>query len=346
MVKIDSRPLLSIAIPTHNRCESLKRLLCLISKEIHGYEDLIEIIVSDNGSKDHTREVLDQFKKQLIYLKTIFHPINLGMDHNFMSCFKHVRGSYVWFIGDDDLPVTGFIPKLLQLLEHESPDLLYLRSKWFPDLQNLFNQNTCSTLKYRKATCAQFAAAVNVWTTFLSGLVVRYNPDVVFTQIADSLEGSKLIQLSWVLDRLKNGIHFLISDSVCVLATSGNTGGYSVVNVFGNNFPAIVKLIFSGTPQDVRIAKSIIIRSWLYYMPGLIFGYRRKILGSFDHEELDAIKFQDLDDSRFLTIAILPLVRLPLFLAFFWLKVLRLFAILLQSMDYYSLIQKPLKSFS
>lgn len=337
--------LLSIAIPTFNRSKSLKRLLHVLSSEIKGYENLIEVIVSDNGSNDDTRIVLDQFLSHSFPLRTIHHPKNLGMDHNFFSCFKQVRGSYIWFIGDDDLPVAGFITKLLDVLQHETPDLFYLKSKWFPYLQDKFIDNSCSALTYRSVTRSQFAISVNVWITFLSGLVVKYNPDVAQSTAVNSLQGSKLIQLSWVLDRLKNGSRYLISDSVCILATSGNTGGYSVLNVFGNNLPEIINLILSGTLQNRSIAKSIILRSWLFYMPGLIFGYRRKTLGAFNHEEINSIKFQDLADSKILFVTIFPLMKLPLFLAFFWLSFLRIFVIPVRTYDYCRLIQQPLKYF-
>lgn len=47
--------ILTIAIPTYNRANYLKRALKSIAKQ---YDDRLEIIVSDNASLDDTEEVV------------------------------------------------------------------------------------------------------------------------------------------------------------------------------------------------------------------------------------------------------------------------------------------------
>ena len=48
-----TKPLLTIAIPTHNRASCLKDLLILLADQVKS-EPRIELIISDNASPDET----------------------------------------------------------------------------------------------------------------------------------------------------------------------------------------------------------------------------------------------------------------------------------------------------
>ena len=52
-------PLLSICIPTYNRSKSLRICLLSILSQTKGYEEDVEVVVSDNCSDDDTMQVVE-----------------------------------------------------------------------------------------------------------------------------------------------------------------------------------------------------------------------------------------------------------------------------------------------
>lgn len=100
MLKI-SQPLLSICIPTYNHLDMLKKCLNYIFVACKGYENNIEIIISDNASTDGTKEYIESLRNSnLIYKQN---SQNLGFNKNlFLLIDSYASGEYVWTIGDDD----------------------------------------------------------------------------------------------------------------------------------------------------------------------------------------------------------------------------------------------------
>lgn len=96
--------LLTIAIPTFNRSHLLDKQLGWLSKAIQGFEDEIEIFVSDNCSTDQTQQVIARWKAELKHV--VFHSNrnaeNIGVMRNIIFCLTHSQTKYVWAIGDDD----------------------------------------------------------------------------------------------------------------------------------------------------------------------------------------------------------------------------------------------------
>ncbi len=90
--------LVTICIPTFNQSKSLKKLLNQISK----YNPSYPIVISDNGSKDNTHEVVNSFKKKLKNLQYLRLRRNFGFDYNYLKCVKKVKTTYFWTIGSDD----------------------------------------------------------------------------------------------------------------------------------------------------------------------------------------------------------------------------------------------------
>ncbi|MGL4979140.1 MAG: glycosyltransferase family 2 protein [Plesiomonas sp.] len=99
-------PILSICIPTFNRCQELSNSLTNTVAMLRVLpEHKIEIIVSDNGSTDDTKPSLlnFQYKNKDIQTVFVFNETNLGFDNNYLQTIKNANGKYVWVIGDDDI---------------------------------------------------------------------------------------------------------------------------------------------------------------------------------------------------------------------------------------------------
>lgn len=281
------RKRLSILIPTYNRSSYLRQLLETLQQELQGLEDTVGILVSDNGSTDMTQGVTDTFRNRMPNLRIIRHPQNLGMDENFCGCVEADDSEYFWMMGDDDLPRAAAIRYLLELIGREAPDMVYMESDWHTVLYSNQPNGPLSQVTFLELTPMIFARRVNIWTTFISGMVVKR---ATFVQDATSEElrrynKTNLIQLAWILGTLERGKKLLYVPEPCVLATSGNTGGYAVLKVFGEYFPSIVNQQFG---KRSRIAHAIILRSVLGYLPGLAWKVRMGQAGDFTYKQSSA----------------------------------------------------------
>lgn len=93
-----SRPLVTIGLCTYNRADSYLRE-ALQSAVDQTYPNL-EIVVSDNGSVDHTEELVRGFNDPRIrYFKQ---ERNLGVNPNFNFALEQAKGAYFLLLHDDD----------------------------------------------------------------------------------------------------------------------------------------------------------------------------------------------------------------------------------------------------
>lgn len=278
------QPLLTIAIPTYNRADYLERLLETLVTELSGIEARVSIIVSDNASTDRTPEVVAAFSSKWPAARAFRYRENMGMDGNFLACAEHVDGTYFWMLGDDDLPRAGVVRALLELLERESPDLIYLESLWLPEIADNDPQNPVTALQGEQLDQLAFARRVHVWTTFLSGMVVRATPLLQDSPRLRRHAGTQVSQLAWVLEALRDGSRFVHVTTPCILATEGNTGGYKVLKVFGQHVPAIMREML-----PVSVARAMLRRMAATYLPHLLWGLREARIGKFEHEDASEV---------------------------------------------------------
>lgn len=267
---------LTIAIPTFNRQIFLARLLNVLAVEIEGREDIIEIFVSDNASTDGTDRVIADIVARYPHIRAVRNSVNVGVDANIVQCFRAARGAHVWIMGDDDMPKLGVIDRMLDLLIEAAPDLVYLPSEWIPEVVRPDQGTGYDPTAVIACDRLAFAQRVNVWLTFLSGIVVRKDHAAGFDTAA--LEGTNLIQLSWVLAALRQGSVFYAFQDALVLATGGNTGGYAVIKVFGANFPALIAATFGRKSAMFRAVVGPTVAS---YLPQLIWNVRNGQGGKF-----------------------------------------------------------------
>lgn len=117
-MNISKKPLISLVIPTKERCQTLYYTL---ETALQQNCDRYEIVVSDNFSQDNTRDVAHGFADLRIkYFNT---GRRLSMRDNWEFAFEHVSGDYVIFIGDDDAVMPQAIDALLSTIELDPCDV-------------------------------------------------------------------------------------------------------------------------------------------------------------------------------------------------------------------------------
>lgn len=265
-------------------------LLDALTVELRGLEDRVTIIIGDNASSDDTPSVIQEFASKWPATYLLRHTVNLGPDENFCRCVEQVTTQYFWIIGDDDLPRAGAIPLLLDMLQAHHPDLVYLNSRWTTTLSSHDEAGHVTDLCAKMIDRQAFARRVHVWTTFISGSIV--NRALVPNDSLRRFTGTMLVQLGWVLGVLKEGRLFVHVATPCVLATAGNSGGYGVLKVFGNNFQSITREAFSDNDEHQALAEDIVRRASIIFLPDLVWGVRQARVGTFDANESISINLE------------------------------------------------------
>lgn len=122
--------LVSVIIPAYNIEDYIGR--CLDSIISQTYKNL-EIIVVDDGSRDRTGEILDNYAKKDRRIKVI-HKENGGVSSARNKGIEVAEGDYIGFIDGDDLIEPEMYKTLVDLLEEENADIAHCGYQMvFPD---------------------------------------------------------------------------------------------------------------------------------------------------------------------------------------------------------------------
>jgi glycosyltransferase involved in cell wall biosynthesis len=117
MSQVSNSPTVTIAIPTLNRADSTLPLT-LASARAQRWPGL-EILVSDNGSTDGTKQLIESMGDcRLRYLR---HEINIPMAENFNHLVAQARGDYFLLLHDDDVIDPGFVEICMNALGTGGP---------------------------------------------------------------------------------------------------------------------------------------------------------------------------------------------------------------------------------
>lgn len=122
-------PLFSIAIPTYNRLEMLKRAVFSALKQT--YKN-IEIIILNNASTDGTEEWLNTVATQYPKIRLIHRTENIGMVKNIKSIPQLINGEYVVVLSDDDWLEPTFAEEAAKdLIADDKATVWYCRTNVF-----------------------------------------------------------------------------------------------------------------------------------------------------------------------------------------------------------------------
>ena len=108
----------SVIIPTYNRAEFLRSSIESALKQT--FTDL-EIIVSDDKSTDHTREVVRSFKDRRI--KYILNQGNKGVSAARNLGILASEGEYIAFLDDDDEWLPDKLQRQVEVLDKSKPNI-------------------------------------------------------------------------------------------------------------------------------------------------------------------------------------------------------------------------------
>ena len=126
----------SLIIPVYNVELYLKE--CLNSAVRQTLDDY-EIICIDDGSTDHSGEILDSYALNHPNLKVI-HQENRGLSGARNTGFEAAKGKYICFLDSDDFVEDSMLEELYQKAEKDNLEVLYFNTEAFYETDELQNE--------------------------------------------------------------------------------------------------------------------------------------------------------------------------------------------------------------
>lgn len=269
--RLDLKPLLTIAIPTWNRCAFLDLTLRQLHREMASIDGArVEVLVSDNASTDETPVVIDKAQAAGLTIRMIRNPENIGSDANIAQCFNLASGDYVLILGDDDLLVDGCLAWLLSLLETRRHGVVSVRAYGFDnDFRGEFPGNSGATTCFSDASA--FLGAVNSRMTLISSNIVQKAlvPDID----ANSYCGGNLVQVHLVLEIALRAKSNLYVNAYKIACKRNNSGGYDFAKVFVREFGDILDR-YQAKGLSAAAIRHIDTRMMIGYLPFYLLRHR------------------------------------------------------------------------
>lgn len=171
-----NKPTVSIIIPTYNRAELLKKAIDSVLNQT--YENIIEIIITDDGSTDSTKEVVKECQKKD---PRIIYAINTKYTHgptgNKNNGLDLAKGEFIGILDDDDILLPNAVEDLIDVYLKYGYKIIFancLRSD-----NNEFSgkhYGKSEEVSYRDMICGHFEG--EYWGIFHRDLLgeKRFNP--------------------------------------------------------------------------------------------------------------------------------------------------------------------------
>lgn len=206
-----NNPILTIAIPTWNRAEILDKALAALLPQISSFKDSLEIVISDNASDDHTKQIIEQYSEQYSRLNIIHYTQseNTGYYGNFKKCRELSNGQYFWLLSDNDYVANGLIDYLINILKTKSPSFIFLKD-WKHDAK----VSAHSRFETKDYLLKDGIESFNYRTTLISAVIFNNDKSNDAT-LFETFNGNTFLGFAYFLQSLKNG------DTACeVIGTS------------------------------------------------------------------------------------------------------------------------------
>lgn len=223
-----SSKLLSICIPTYNRCETLKNTLTELFSNPDFNENLIEVIVSDNCSTDNTKQVVSKFN----LVKYYRNETNIK-DENFSKVLSYATGKYIRLFNDTLIFKPNELKFILDVIKDNSSE-----QKTLLFYKNQFNNSQCVKTFKKKS---ELINELSFLTTWIANFGI-WNNDFAKIINKDRFSSLQLSQVDWTYQLVKNKkeIKVYFRDFFDV-SDVNKKGGYNVFDVFIHNYLFIIK---------------------------------------------------------------------------------------------------------
>ena len=218
--------LLSLCIPTYNRADVLDQTLATLLGDPDFDPAKVEVVVSDNCSTDHTRQVVEKYPGVCYFCNE-----ENVRDENFSRALLHGRGAYLKLMNDTVRLRPGGLAKILKVigenLNSEYPLFLIERGGRPKDV-------LCRTL-------GDFISLVSFRTTWIGNFGVWRRDLETVKDVSNTT--SQLLQVVWSYRLAAAGPVRVYTNHYCTVAAlpMGSKGGYNPFKVFVDNYLGLMR---------------------------------------------------------------------------------------------------------
>lgn len=111
---------LTAFFPAYNDQHTIEDMVRTVAEEMRKVTDDFEVLIVDDGSKDHTSEILDRLAVELPFLRVIHHERNFGYGAALISGFANAKKDLIFYTdGDGQYDVR----EIHNLLAHMGPNI-------------------------------------------------------------------------------------------------------------------------------------------------------------------------------------------------------------------------------
>lgn len=146
------RELATILLPTYNGQKYIKKMLESII--LQDYRP-IEVIISDDASKDNTTSIIDNYMKlhcnEGLSYRIIRNRKNVGLSGNISRAAKYVHGKYLFLADQDDIWKSNKISAQIEYMEKNDDCIMCICDRSIIDAEDKIICN--SHFRYKQYNC-------------------------------------------------------------------------------------------------------------------------------------------------------------------------------------------------
>ncbi len=120
----DAQVYLSVISAAYNEAENLPELIKEINEMMDKLDKPCEIVITNDGSKDATLDVLRELMKNFPRLRVLNFPQNVGQTAAWDCALRNARGTYIAALDSDLQNDPADIPMMLEHIESGKADLV------------------------------------------------------------------------------------------------------------------------------------------------------------------------------------------------------------------------------
>ena len=242
-------PKISIIIPVYNKEKYILRILRSIQNQ--NFEN-IEIIFTDDASKDNSVKIIEKYQKEDPRIKLVKHDNNVGTLINRNDGALFAKGEYILFIDCDDLLLKNILNTTYNLAKKKDLDIVQFRAYWGKQLLNVYKYDDYGYIHH----------SIVLYQPELSDLMYYEYPDKIL-QTEYNLWGKLIrrdiyMKIFDKIDKKYLGQHMTLhEDGMILFILFKIAKSYLYINEFGMFYYTNEDSALAGLRKDENVDKTV-----------------------------------------------------------------------------------------
>lgn len=314
---------LTIAIPTYNRNEILKKNILLLLPQL---TDECKLLIIDNHSDVPVDETLKLVLSEYAHIncKIIRNKVNIGGNANIIRCFEMCETEWLWVLGDDDIVKEDAVKTIISHI-HKLNDYTFLNYYWVADNHPLRDKAIFTTGIEEFIKNIDFMGFIG----FISSSIYNVSKVISEIRVGYMMIASCHPHIAMLFASLKDsGKCALLPEQIVTYSGTGapNFHGFILYVLLG--WPLLLDLPFlnSASRHYLKLQLSKLTNPLLVGGTANYLAHKHYI----EHERDESLYFYKTIDQRFFSLSRSFYVKFMRYVCYFWVKYPRLFLPLLK----------------